>query len=294
MRMVDYQNEAMFRELIRAVTYNNTLELLDISKVSLPYEANSETCSAIAELFEKNNTLKELDISGEQAVLETAKLGLGLNKALGSLANNTSLEVLRIELQSLGNSGAIVLSETLMKNRTLRYLYCERNGINLQGFSAMVNALENNTTLLYLPNMEKDKLEHFKRVKESFAHLSGSPKPGSSHITGRSTPASVLKSGLRRRSKTTADPISPPTSRRVSFLLEAPKLARPVLGSRQLSTLTEDDAGVSFASVATQQDAERLAYILEGKWKAEQARLEGFLARNNGLENADGDMGCEF
>lgn len=97
MRMVDYPKEDMFRELIKALTVNTTLQYLDLSKVSLPYEAGAETCSALGELFAKNTTLMELDLSGEQAVLESARLGGGINSALGRLAENRTLQTLRIE-----------------------------------------------------------------------------------------------------------------------------------------------------------------------------------------------------
>ena len=101
MRMVDYPKEDMFRELIKALTINTTIRYLDLSKVSLPYEAGPETCAALGDLFAKNKTLVELDLSGEQAVLETARLGLGINSALGRLAENNTLETLRIERKCL-------------------------------------------------------------------------------------------------------------------------------------------------------------------------------------------------
>ena len=97
MRMVDYPKEDMFRELIRALKTNTTIQYLDLSKVSLPYEAGSETCAELGELFAKNTTLVELDLSGEQAVLESARLGCGIIPALGRLAENHTLQSLRIE-----------------------------------------------------------------------------------------------------------------------------------------------------------------------------------------------------
>lgn len=97
MRMVDYPKEDMFRELIKALTMNKTIRYLDLSKVSLPYKAGPETCAALGELLARNTTLQELDLSGEQAVLEAARLGDGINSALGRLAENRSLHTLRIE-----------------------------------------------------------------------------------------------------------------------------------------------------------------------------------------------------
>jgi hypothetical protein len=73
MRMVDYPKEDMFRELMDALRVNKTISFLDLSKVSLPYEAGQETCNAMGEMFAKNTSLKELALSGEQGVLESAR-----------------------------------------------------------------------------------------------------------------------------------------------------------------------------------------------------------------------------
>ncbi len=97
MRMVEYTKEDHFRELVLAVKSNRTLKYLDISKASLPYDAGPETCQALKEMFIDNDTLEELDISGEYAHLEVAKFGIGLNHALTGLKSNRALKVLRIE-----------------------------------------------------------------------------------------------------------------------------------------------------------------------------------------------------
>lgn len=97
MRMVEYQKEDHFRELLLAIKQNNTLRYLDISKASLPYDANHDTCEALQQMFMENETLEELDISGEHAHLEVAKFGIGLNHALTGLKTNCALKVLRIE-----------------------------------------------------------------------------------------------------------------------------------------------------------------------------------------------------
>jgi hypothetical protein len=99
MKMVDYQKEEHFRELINAVRKNKTLRYLDISKASLPYDASDETCEALKLMFADNDTLEELDISGEHAHLEVAKFGIGLNYALTGLTKNNALKVLRIECE---------------------------------------------------------------------------------------------------------------------------------------------------------------------------------------------------
>ena len=76
MRMVEYQKESGFRQLLEAVRRNTTLKSLDISKASLPSEqAEDETCDTLQRMFEENTTLEELDISGEHAHLEDSQIG---------------------------------------------------------------------------------------------------------------------------------------------------------------------------------------------------------------------------
>lgn len=167
MRMIDYPKEEYFQEVLRAFAVNKTIVFLDISKTSLsPYEAGDKTCEELGKMFAKNTTLRELNISGEQAVLECARLGPRLCQSFKGLAENKTLQVLRIELQCLGTRGAMELASMLSKNNTLKELHCGENEIHLQGFTAMVNALETNHSLLILSSLEKDRIEHLRVLKE--------------------------------------------------------------------------------------------------------------------------------
>lgn len=58
------------------------------------------------------------------------------------------------------------LASLIAKNSTLRQIYCEMNEIHLQGFTAMVNSMQTNTTLTYLPRMDRDRAEHVRCLKE--------------------------------------------------------------------------------------------------------------------------------
>lgn len=164
MRMVEYQKEVHFRQLLQALRTNKTIRCLDISKASLPYDAGDETCTAMLRLFAENSTIEFLDISGEHAHLEVARFGIGLNNALSGLRGNKALQTLRIEYQNLGLEGANTLSSVLEENDTLRYIYCEHNDINLQGFTVLVNALAKNNNVLYLPIMSADQGQAAKRM----------------------------------------------------------------------------------------------------------------------------------
>src|SRR5699024_3615603 len=110
MRMIDFKKEEHFRKLVEALRKNRTLQFLDISKASLPYDAGPETCKSLQRMFEENETLVDLDIGGESAHLDVARFGIGLNLALTGLKKNKSLKVLRIEHQKLGLQGANTLA----------------------------------------------------------------------------------------------------------------------------------------------------------------------------------------
>jgi hypothetical protein len=177
MRMVEYQTESRFRQLLQALRRNTTIRSLDISKTSLPYDAGDETCEALQLLFEENETLEELDISGEHAHLEIARFGIGLNFTLNGLKKNKALKILKIEYQNLGLEGANTLSSVLEENETLTHIYCDHNDINLQGFTVLVNALANNFSTLSMPLMLNDQSEAVKRMTSAIGGVT-SPSKG--------------------------------------------------------------------------------------------------------------------
>lgn len=163
-QMIEFTKDGHFRQLLDALRTNTTIEDLDISKASLPSDADEATCNALKKVFSKNTTLRSLDISGEQAHLEVTRFGLGLSKSLDGLKQNTTLRCLRIEHQDLGLEGANALADVIDSNRTLTHVYCEHNDINLQGFTTLVNAVANNTSILDLPLMHGDQDCTLKRM----------------------------------------------------------------------------------------------------------------------------------
>jgi len=244
MRMMDFEKDLHFRELVVALTRNTTIKSLDISQASLPYDASMETCEALKELFAFNNTLEEFDISGEFAHLDVARFGIGLNIALTGLENNRALKMLRIEHQNLGLQGASTLAAVIESNTCLAEIHCEHNDINLQSFTVLVNALKKNKTLLYLPSQEADRARSLEKVKEEFegvdhAEEPKSPKPGalkrSMHVIAQKAP--------RHR--------------------------------RQSSTMSAQSNG-SFS----EHDVLAAIAALQEKWDAQTARLQQYLLRN--------------
>jgi len=265
MRMVDYPKEEPFQEFIRALTVNNTIVYLDMGKISLPYDAGEKTSSLLGKLFAENTTLRELDISGEQAVLESASLGAGLLNALGCIAENKTLEILRIEcmccaspvvavsvftdcmiVQSLGTPGAMELASMLPKNTTLRELHCEMNDIHLQGFTAMVNAVENNHTLLYLPRMDRDRMDQMRLLKTNLC------QPAIPDNWDHRNPITTVQ--------------QPPAKEKKKSSFRKSSRAKKV-------AFSEEDA---LMAVGVEQNLK----LLEEKWESEAARLQRFLARN--------------
>lgn len=96
-RLLEFEEEADFRNMVHALAVNNTIRHLDISRASLPCEASAETCQALERMFAENTSLEWLDISGEDSRLETTKLGVGINKALRGLQKNSTMRVLLIK-----------------------------------------------------------------------------------------------------------------------------------------------------------------------------------------------------
>lgn len=269
MRMVEYQKEDHFRDLVKALTKNTTLRYLDISKASLPYDASHETCEALQQMFTENRTLEELDISGEHAHLEVAKFGIGLNHALTGLKNNCALRVLRIECKSpprtprvskadmgldqkLGLQGANTLSSVLEENTTLREIYCENNDINLQGFTVLVDGLSVNQSVLYLPRMDMDRRESLQKVEREIQAIQSS------------SPSSVKQNSVRRT-------------------LAAVRGAKTAASSSSSST-----SGPAAQSTYTDQDVREALRLMNEKWDRQVARLEQFVLRNMAALNGGG------
>jgi hypothetical protein len=255
MKIIDYPREEPFQELIRALTVNKTITYLDMSKISLPYQAGDKTSTLLGELFAKNSTLKDLDISGDQAVLESASLGAGLRKALASLVENNTLEILKIErgyppikshcatwlkivaVQSLGTPGAMALASVISNNTTLREIHCDKNEIHLQGFTAIIDALEHNQSILYLPRMDVDRSEQMKLLKEKLC------QPAIPDNWDQHPQKQDKKSSFRKSSK----------NKKVTF--------------------SEGDA-------LLEAGIDQNLMLLEEKWESETLRLQNLITRN--------------
>ncbi|KAI9893541.1 MAG: hypothetical protein M1814_006337 [Vezdaea aestivalis] len=258
MKMVEYQKEDHFRELIGALQRNQTLTYLDISKASLPYDANHDTCEALQKMFALNTTLEILDISGEHAHLETAKFGIGLNHALLGLVHNKTLSVLRIEYQKLGLQGASTLSTVLESNTTLREIFCEHNDINLQGLTVLVNALQHNRAVTYLPPMHSERHRALGTLRKE-ADTLDQHEPS---LVPANRATSTIRRGLAAVNRTTAPRFSSSSSR----------------PPPQSSPLVQPPTTKSFLST------DPLLLVAE-KWDKQVTRLDRYLLRNFNLQH---------
>ncbi|EMC97381.1 hypothetical protein BAUCODRAFT_44046, partial [Baudoinia panamericana UAMH 10762] len=182
MRAIDWREETLYRKMLNALAVNTTIQYLDMAAASLPGEAGDDTCRALERLFTENNTMVELNISGEESRLATSRFGSGINEALMGLKHNQIMQVLRIEKQKLGLQGASTLAEVLKENRTLRELHCDNNEIPLQGLTDLVNALVDNTTLIYLPAMSDGRAAAFKSAELTMKSMSETDWPPSSPL----------------------------------------------------------------------------------------------------------------
>ena len=205
MQDMDYQNEELFGELLLAMSLNTTIQVLDLSRLTLPCDISPHTCQAFEKLFAENKTLEFLDISGEESRIENTALGEGLCEAIQALERNTALRVLRIQHQELSRQGAAALANVIRTNTTLQEIHCENNKIQVSGFTDLVNSLRQNTTLLYLPSMEDGRREHL-RITEAEAKtprtthgLTALPSMSSSNRTSAVKDKITSKVGLSNK-----------------------------------------------------------------------------------------------
>ena len=245
MQMLEYKEEKHFRDFVDALANNTSLVFLDLSKASLPSDADDDTCEALENMFAKNRTLERLDISGEQTHLEAASLGIGLNRALMGLRSNETLRVLRVENQGLGFQGASTLASVLEHNKGLQEVYCENNEIGLQAFTVIVKSLEQNFTLLYLPDMDADRTWSLDKVKRE--------------IDKSRDNSSIMNINMSMPGKATV---------------------RRTLGAAMTGQKSSRSAKSTAMPTITTQDAKAAVDSLASSWHGEIRKLRMYLMRN--------------
>ncbi|KAL9076879.1 MAG: hypothetical protein Q9157_003514 [Trypethelium eluteriae] len=281
--LLEYENEGLFRKLIHAFRVNKSIRYLDISRPSLPDDATEETCECLRRMLAENDTLEELDLSGEDSKLEVANLGVGLNAALRGLAQNKSIRVLRVQHQKLGLQGAQTLSDVLRENTTLRELHCDYNEIPLTGLTDLVNSLHRNTTLIYLPSMDSSKSGHLRQTEREVKAVRDAPS-----VASQSKPRSSASSRLILPSSGSFDfrgRIASTIGNKASFP-SSPKLSpsSPKGGLRFSRTNSGPSSGgahgVPQPQQLSDQDIKAALRLVDESWERQQWRLNQYLSRN--------------
>ena len=248
MQMLEYSSEHYFGELMEGLAKNKSLRYLDISKASIPKDASDGTSEALRRMFAKNQTLEMLDLSGEEAHLEVANFGIGLNHALTGLKNNKTLRWLRIERQKLGLQGASTLASVLEENKGLQEIYCEHNQLSLQAFTVLVNGLQANTTVLIMPIMDGDKQSSLRKVDREIDSIRGTSSP----LLAQSTRATMKR-----------------------------RLGAAIATRRAFSSRLHERPRLSTSHVfSNDKEAKAVVGSLSQQWERENARLEEYLERN--------------
>ena len=291
MRAIEYREESQFRRMVNALTANKSTRYLDMSQTALPGDATDETCRALSRLLSDNNTLVELDWSGEASRLASSKFGPGINDALMGLKYNKSLVTFRVEKQKLGFQGASTLAEVLKENQTLRELHCANNEIPLHGLTDLVNSLVGNTTLIYLPTMVDGREAAFRTAELTMKGMTDpDPVPNPSAMRSATfTATSGMKKGFTsvRRSAARAASYTP------SFpALSASRTRSPSSGAisppgfhRPNRTRTDSLSTLSSPLSFTVQDIQTTHRLLAEQWDRQCVRLTKYLERNWNIMN---------
>ena len=281
MRAVEYREESTFRKILSALTVNKSIRYLDISQTALPGAASEDTCRAFKKLFAENDTLVELNLSGEESRLATSRFGSGINDALLGLKHNKTMKILHIENQKLGIQGASTLAGVLKENTTLAELYCNNNEIPLTGLTDLVNSIVDNTNIIHLPTMDDGRAAALKSAENTMKAVSDfDPSPAMTPVKSStlSTSSFAMKRGFAsvRRSAQRASSVYTPSLPRP----QRPdhNAMSPPPRSRQAAH-TGPVAAVAPSSFSI-QDIQTTQQMLSEQWDRQCYRLAQLLDRN--------------
>lgn len=287
MRSIEYREESTFRKVLNAITMNKTIKYLDMSQTALPGAATEDTCRAFKKLFAENDTIVELNLSGEESRLATSRFGSGINDALAGLKHNHALRILHIEHQKLGLQGASSLAEVLNHNDTLTELYCGNNEIPLQGLTDLVNSIVDNTNIIQLPTMDDGRAAAFRsaevtmRAMEYDTALPASPvkasRLSSSSFAMKRGLASVRRTAQRASVYSPSFPALPRSQSNSKLDRSQLPSTMPPPRSRQASHTGPVAATQSNFTV---QDIQTTHRLLTEQWDRQCYRLAQYLDRN--------------
>jgi hypothetical protein len=145
--------------------------------------------------------------------------------------------------------GAHTLAEVLEENETLTEIHCANNEINLQSFTVLVNALEGNRTLLYMPTLEHDRQASIEKVKKELMGEWG----------GEEGDSSFAKGGALKRTFTGA---------------------MSGVGGKRHSLRHTSALPPAAGTPSAEQDVKVALLALNERWDHEVARMQRYLTRN--------------
>ena len=141
--------------IINSLQNNHSLQEFNISHNKMDIIAAYKT----AEILQVNKTLRKLDISycsipdnGVIAISKSYKVNKSLQEFIISWKNdqvavNTAKLFCDVSCMNIGNLGALIISNLLYNNRTIKKLYIFHNNISDEGVVAISNCLKNNDSL---------------------------------------------------------------------------------------------------------------------------------------------------
>jgi hypothetical protein len=157
MQMLEFNYEASYVKLWKALTVNKTIECLSLAGSTTPEAASSSACQTVSEFFSNNDTVRYLDISGYDAKLDEGRLGREFSKALGGMKSNKRIEHLRVRTQML-NINIGDLAEAISSNNTLHTLDCEDNDFTISNLRHLIRHLTNNFTIRHFSAFSQQEL----------------------------------------------------------------------------------------------------------------------------------------
>ncbi|KAK9466599.1 hypothetical protein V1512DRAFT_238852 [Lipomyces arxii] len=170
MPRIEFEKEQFLCRFLRALA-DPACEVthLDLSFLLIPdADASAFACDILGEVVASNKTLVSLNLTGETSKLQVARIGHGIWRALARLSENSSLQELYIDGNELSVDGAMVLAKALTANRGLRKISIDDNGINLQGFTAIVTSIvdSENRVIKEVSRPEKDQAKQLRSLRE--------------------------------------------------------------------------------------------------------------------------------
>ncbi|KAI2636452.1 RNI-like protein [Hypomontagnella submonticulosa] len=174
--MVQFQRESNFDRLLRALADNKTIEFLSMVGTGPPGRASPKTSELLSCFFERNDTLRYLDLSGYSGKLEDSHLGWGLTGALGGLKQNTTLRQLRIRNHDIGAAEDVTeLCRMLAANKGLVMFDCQHSSFNHHQFAKLVHALNFNNQIISFPLSDADRQYAVQKEKHLFLKHQSQP-----------------------------------------------------------------------------------------------------------------------